>query len=85
MSDKISAPNVYLYAFQLHNDGKGSNNPLWKHCDKILANFTDQRVTPNLVFPQDSRSYREDLLPNVYLEFNSNPPIEGFADRKSVV
>ncbi len=79
MSDKISAPNVYLYAFQLHNDSKGSNNPLWKHCDKILANFTDQKLTPNLVFPQDSRSYREDLLPNVLLEFNSNPPIEGFA------
>jgi hypothetical protein len=79
MSDKISAPNVYLYAFQLQNDSKGSNNPLWKHCDKILANFTDERVTPDLVFPQNSPSYREDLLPNVLLEFNSNPPIEGFA------
>lgn len=79
MSDKISAPNVYLYAFQLQNDSKGGNNPLWKHCDKILANFTDERVTPDLVFPQNSPSYREDLLPNVYLEFNSNPPIEGFA------
>ncbi|MGB8691795.1 MAG: hypothetical protein WCD53_31335 [Microcoleus sp.] len=79
MSDKISAPNVYLYAFQLQHDSKGSNNPLWKHCDKILANFTDERVTPDLVFPQNSPSYREDLLPNVLLEFNSNPPIEGFA------
>ncbi len=79
MSDKISAPNVYLYAFQLYNDSKGSNNPLWKHCDKILANFTSETVTPNLVFPQNSRSYREDLLPNVLLEFNSNPPLEGFA------
>ena len=79
MTDKISAPNVYLYAFQLHNDSKGSNNPLWKHCDNILANFTNETVTPNLVFPQNSHSYREDLLPNVLLEFNSNPPIEGFA------
>lgn len=79
MSDKIYAPNVYLYAFQLQNDSKGSNNPLWKHCDNILANFTNERVTPNLVFSQDSHSYREDLLPNVLLEFNSNPPVEGFA------
>jgi hypothetical protein len=79
MSDKISAPNVYLYAFQLQNDSKGSNNPLWKHCDQILANFTNETVTPDLVFPQNSHSYREDLLPNVLLEFNSNPPIEGFA------
>ncbi|MCY7384079.1 MAG: hypothetical protein LH628_16130 [Microcoleus sp. CAN_BIN18] len=78
MSDKISAPNVYLYAFQLHNDSKGSNNPLWKHCDNILANFTDETVTPNLVFPQKSHSYRNDLLPNVVLGFTSNPPIEGF-------
>jgi hypothetical protein len=79
MSDRISAPNVYLYAFQRYNDSQGSNNPLWKHCDNILANFTNERVTPNLVFPQDSRSYREDLLPTVALRFNSNPPIEGFA------
>ena len=79
MSDKISAPNVYLYAFQLHNDSKGSNNPLWKHCDNILANFTNETVTPNLVFPQNSHSYREDLLPNVKLPFNSNPLVEGFA------
>ena len=79
MSDKISAPNVYLYAFQLHNDSKGSNNPLWKHCDNILANFTNETVTPNLVFPQNSHSYREDLLPTVQLPFNKNQPVEGFA------
>lgn len=79
MSDKISAPNVYLYAFQLYNDSKGSNNPLWKHCDNILANFTDKQLTPHLVFPQNSHSYREDLLPTVALTFNSNPPVEGFA------
>jgi len=79
MSDKISAPNVYLYAFQLQNDSKGSNNPLWKHCDNILANFTDERVTPKLDFPQNSHSYREDLLPDVELPFNSNPLVEGFA------
>ena len=78
MSDKISAPNVYLYAFQLHNNSKGSNNPLWKHCDNILANFTDETVTPHLVFPQKSHSNRNDLLPNVLLGFNSNPPLEGF-------
>ena len=79
MSDKIFAPNVYLYAFQLQNDSKGSNNSLWKHCDNILANFTDKRVTPNLVFPQNSHSYRQDLLQTVALTFNRNPPIEGFA------
>ncbi|WP_341735023.1 hypothetical protein [Microcoleus sp. EPA2] len=79
MSDKISAPNVYLYAFQLQNDSKGSNNPLWKHCDKILANFTNKKLTPNLVFPPNSHTYREDLLPTVVLEFNENQPIEGFA------
>ncbi|TAG05207.1 MAG: hypothetical protein EAZ45_06345 [Oscillatoriales cyanobacterium] len=79
MSEKISAPNVYLYAFQLQRNSKGSNNPLWKHCDNILANFTDETVTPNLVFPQNSHSYRNDLLPNVALEFTSNPPIEGLA------
>jgi hypothetical protein len=79
MSDKISAPNVYLYAFQLHNDSQGSNNPLWKHCDNILANFTDKKLTPNLVFPPNSHSYREDLLPNVALKFNINPLIECFA------
>jgi hypothetical protein len=78
MSDKISAPNVYLYAFQLHNDSKGSNNPLWKHCDNILANFTGKTVTPHLVFPQKSHSNRNDLLSNVVLGFTSNPPIEGF-------
>ncbi|MEG4228994.1 hypothetical protein QUA35_23125 [Microcoleus sp. N9_B2] len=79
MTDKISAPNVYLYAFQLHNDSHGRNNPLWKHCDNILANFTNEKLTPNLVFPPNSHSYRDDLLPNVALTFNSNPPIEGFA------
>ncbi|MCC3411936.1 MULTISPECIES: hypothetical protein [unclassified Microcoleus] len=79
MSDKISAPNVYLYAFQLHDDSQGRHNPLWKHCDNILANFTDKKLTPNLVFPPNSHSYREDLLPNVALKFNSNQPIEGFA------
>ncbi|MEG3931513.1 hypothetical protein QT990_09700 [Microcoleus sp. T3_B1] len=79
MSDKISAPNVYLYAFQLYNDSQGSNNPLWKHCDNILANFTDKQLTSNLVFPQNSHSYREDLLQTVALRFNSNPPVEGFA------
>ena len=79
MSDRISAPNVYLYAFQLHNDSHGRHNPLWKHCDNILANFTDETVTPNLVFPQNSHTYREDLLPNVALRFKSNPPVEGFA------
>ena len=79
MSDRISAPNVYLYAFQRYNDSQGRHNPLWKYCDNILANFTDETVTPNLVFPQNSRSYREDLLPNVLLKFNSNPPVEGFA------
>ncbi len=79
MSDKISAPNVYLYAFQLYNDSQGSNNPLWKHCDNILANFTNEKLTPKLVFPPKSHSYREDLLPNVALKFNSNPPVEGFA------
>ena len=79
MSDRISAPNVYLYAFQLYNDSQGSNNPLWKHCDNILANFTDEKLTPNLVFPPNSHSYREDLLPTVSLRFNSNPPVEGFA------
>jgi hypothetical protein len=79
MTDKISAPNVYLYAFQLHNDCQGSNNPLWKHCDNILANFTDKQLTHNLVFPQNSHSDREDLLPTVALTFHSNPPVEGFA------
>jgi hypothetical protein len=79
MSDRISAPNVYLYAFQLQNDSQGRHNPLWKHCDNILANFTDKKLTPNLVFPPNSHSYRDDLLPNVALKFNSNPPIEGFA------
>jgi hypothetical protein len=79
MTDRISAPNVYLYAFQLYNDSQGSNNPLWKHCDNILANFTDEKLTPNLVFPPNSHSYREDLLPTVSLRFNSNPPVEGFA------
>jgi hypothetical protein len=79
MSDKISAPNVYLYAFQLHNDSQGRHNPLWKHCDNILANFTDKKLTPNLVFPPNSHSYREDLLPNVALKFNINPLIECFA------
>ena len=79
MSDRISAPNVYLYAFQLYNDSQGRHNPLWKQCDNILANFTDQKLTPDLVFPQNSHSYREDLLPNVALRFNSNPPVEGFA------
>jgi hypothetical protein len=79
MTDRISAPNVYLYAFQLHNDSQGRHNPLWKHCDNILANFTDKQLTPDLVFPPNSHSYREDLLPNVALKFNSNPPIEGFA------
>lgn len=79
MSDRISAPNVYLYAFQLYNDSQGRHNLLWQHCDNILANFTDKQLTPNLVFPQNSHSYREDLLPNVALRFNSNPPVEGFA------
>jgi hypothetical protein len=79
MTDRISAPNVYLYAFQLHDDSEGSNNPLWKHCDNILANFTNKKLTPRLVFPQNYHSYRDDLLQNVALQFNSNPPLEGFA------
>lgn len=79
MTDKISAPNVYLYAFQLYNDSQGSHNPLWKHCDNIVANFTDEKLTPNLVFPPNCHSYREDLLPTVALPFNSHLPLEGFA------
>lgn len=70
MSDKISAPNVYLFAFQLHHDTK-KNNPLWHHCDNILAKFTHANITSDLVFPPNS-PYRVDLLPNIALKFNSD-------------
>ena len=70
MTDKISAPNVYLFAFQIHHDTK-ENNSLWHHCDNILAKFTDKNITPHLKFPPNS-PYRVDLLPNVALKFNSN-------------
>ena len=70
MTDKISSPNVYLFAFQIHQDTK-ENNSLWHNCDNILAKFTDQNITPHLKFPPNS-PYRVDLLPNVALKFNSN-------------
>jgi hypothetical protein len=85
MSDRISAPNVYLYAFQLYNDSQGSNNPLWKYCDNILANFTDETVTPNLVFPDKYYSYSEDLLSDTPFCFTtSHPLIEGFAQPRRI-
>ena len=70
MTDTISFPNAYLFAFQIHQDTK-ENNSLWHHCDNILAKFTDQNITPHLKFPPNS-PYRVDLLPNVSLKFNSN-------------
>jgi hypothetical protein len=70
MTDTISFPNAYLFAFQIHQDTK-ENNSLWHHCDNILAKFTDQNITPHLKFPPNS-PYRVDLLPNVALKFNSN-------------
>ena len=70
MTDTISFPNAYLFAFQMHQDTK-ENNSLWHHCDNILAKFTDQNITPHLKFPPNS-PYRVDLLPNVALKFNSN-------------
>ena len=82
MNDRISAPNVYLYAFQLYNDTDRTNNPLWQQCDKIMAKFTYtyERLTPHLVFPQNSHRYSEDLLSDTALFFNTrNPLIEGFA------
>lgn len=82
MNDRISAPNVYLYAFQLYNDTDRTNNPLWQQCDKIMAKFTYtyERLTPHLVFPTNSHRYSEDLLSDTALFFNTrNPLIEGFA------
>ena len=81
MIDRISAPNVYLYAFQLYNDSQGRDNPLWQQCDKIMAKvtYTYERLTPHLVFPANSHSYFEDLLSNTPLHFSTrNPLIEGF-------
>ena len=81
MNDRISAPNVYLYTFQLYNDSQGRDNPLWQQCDKIMAKvtYTYERLTPHLVFPANSHSYFEDLLSNTPLHFSTrNPLIEGF-------
>lgn len=81
MIDRISAPNVYLYAFQLYNDSPGRDNPLWQQCDKIMAKitYTYERLTPHLVFPANSHSYSEDLLSNTPLHFSTrNPLLEGF-------
>jgi len=81
MIDRISAPNVYLYAFQLYNDSQGRDNPLWQQCDKIMAKitYTYERLTPHLVFPANSHSDFEDLLSNTSLHFSTrNPLIEGF-------
>ena len=82
MNDRISAPNVYLYAFQLYDNSEGYDNPLWQQCDKILSKFayTYERLTPHLVFPETSHSYSKDLLSDTALFFNTrNPLIEGFA------
>ncbi|MGE5657110.1 MAG: hypothetical protein ACM37W_10875 [Actinomycetota bacterium] len=85
MSHKISAPKVYLFAFQLCRDSEGRSNPLWRHCDNILAKFTDhERVTPHLVFPRKSPSDRLDLLPNLALKFKSPPPLEGLIQPRQI-
>jgi hypothetical protein len=81
MIDRICAPNVYLYAFQLYNNSPGRDNPLWQQCDKIMAKvtYTYERLTPHLVFPANSHRYFEDLLSNTPLHFSTrNPLIEGF-------
>ena len=80
MIDRICAPNVYLYAFQLYNNSPGRDNPLWQQCDKIMAKvtYTYERLTPHLVFPANSHRYFEDLL-STSLHFSTrNPLIEGF-------
>ncbi|CBN56773.1 MULTISPECIES: hypothetical protein [Kamptonema] len=80
MTDKISAPNVYLYAFQLYHNSEGSNNPLWQKCDNILRKFTYKKLTHHLKSPKRSHDQCEDLLLKTPLEFTrSNPLIEGFA------
>ncbi|MBD1828945.1 hypothetical protein NDI47_07035 [Microcoleus vaginatus GB1-A2] len=81
MNDRISAPNVYLYAFQLYNDSPGRDNFLWQQCDKIMekVTYTYERLTPHLVFHTNYHSYSEDLLSNTPLRFSTrNPLIEGF-------
>ncbi len=88
MNDRISAPNVYLYAFQLYNGSQGRDNPLWQQCDKIMAKvtYTYERLTPHLVFPANSHSYFQDLLLNTPLHFSTrNPLIEGFVQPIRIV
>lgn len=87
MSDRISAPNVYLYAFQLYHDSQGSDHPLWQQCEQILAKFTYsyEKLTPHLVFPTHSHRYCTDLLSDSSLPFNTrNPLIEGFAQPRQI-
>jgi hypothetical protein len=87
---RVWAPNVYLFAFHLHKGAEEKNNPLWKHCDRILEKFTvEERLTNQLIFPKDASNNRIlNLLPtdNPCLNFNSKVPyngtgleIEGFA------
>lgn len=88
MIDQIFAPNIYLCAYQLHEDyQQTTDHPLWQKCDRLMQYFTDQNLTSHLDF-QKIDSDRPILLINQNLLTNQNsitfdltdqPEISGFA------
>jgi hypothetical protein len=87
--DRLFAPNVYVFAYTLvdGSENKPKTNPLWEYGDKVIGNFTDEKITDNLdvSFSNDSKSDRIYLMSEKALCFPSEntsakyPGIEGFA------
>ena len=81
-SDRIFAPNVYIFAYSLREGAEGAANPLWKQGDKIVSYFSDETLTPKLDFPASGTGApRADLLEDTRFDFTStkDAKIEGFA------
>lgn len=78
MTDRIFAPNLYLCAYHLREDGtQGETHPLWSNCDRLLSHLTETRLIPHLHHGENRI-----LLPppNKQISFTltDSPDIEGF-------
>ena len=83
-SELIFAPNVYLCSYHLRDEKtEGKDHPFWQNCDRILSNFTSERLTPHLDFSKGQESARAILMREklgIKFSFASEiPEIEGYA------
>ena len=80
---KLSAPNVYLFAYHLIRDQPKTSNPLWQWYDQqFLPHFQGEGVTEKLKFPTARNAYAQ-LIPQQLTESFSYPEnslISGFVE-----